>query len=79
MPRSKSKRRRYQPPPKKKHRPSPRWFGWSILIIMGAGVLIIILNYVGKMPGTGWTTQNWPLFTGLGLIGLGFVLATAWH
>ena len=55
------------------------WFGWSILIIMAAGVLIIILNYVGKMPGTGWTTQNWPLFTGLGLIGLGFVLATAWH
>ncbi len=79
MPRSKSKRRRYQPPPKKKHKPSPRWFGWSILIIMAAGVLIIILNYVGKMPGTGWTTQNWPLFTGLGLIGLGFVLATAWH
>jgi TRAP-type mannitol/chloroaromatic compound transport system permease small subunit len=79
MPRSKSKRSRYQPPPKKKRKPSPRWFGWSILTIMGAGVLMIVLNYVGKMPGTGWTTQNWPLFSGLGLIGVGFVMATAWR
>jgi len=79
MPRSKSKRRRYQPPPRKKRKPSPRWFGWTILGVMGAGVIIIVLNYVGKMPGTGWSTQNWPLFTGLGMIGLGFVMATAWH
>ena len=79
MPRSKSKRRRYQPPPRKKRKPSPRWFGWTILGVMGAGVIIIVLNYVGKMPGTGWSTQNCPLFTGLGMIGLGFVMATAWH
>ena len=35
MPKSKSKRRRYQPPPHKKRKPSPRWFGWTILGVMG--------------------------------------------
>ena len=28
MPKSKSKRSRYQPPPPKKRKPSPRWFGF---------------------------------------------------
>ena len=76
MPRSKSKRRRYQPPPKKKHKPSPRWFGWSILIIMAAGVLIIILNYLGLLPGG---ASNGYLFLGLAFITGGFLLATQYR
>ena len=79
MPRSKAKRRRYQPPPKKKPKPSPKWFGWSILVLMGVGVLMIVLNYVNKMPWTGGRAANWPLFGGLGLIGLGFLMSTAWR
>ena len=79
MPRSKAKRRRYQPPPKKKPKPSPKWFGWSILVLMGVGVLMIVLNYVNKMPWTGGQAANWPLFGGLGLIGLGFLMSTAWR
>jgi hypothetical protein len=85
MPKSKSKRRRYRPPPRKKHKPSPRWFGLLILALMGLGVLIIVLNYVNLLPFTGTGpfsglgTKNWPLFTGLGMIALGFALATQWY
>jgi len=85
MPKSKSKRRRAQPPPRKKHKASPRWFGLLILGLMGLGVLIIVLNYVNLLPFTGTgafsglTTKNWPLFTGLGMIALGFLLATQWY
>jgi LPXTG-motif cell wall-anchored protein len=79
MPRSKSKRRRYQPPPKKKPKPSPKWFGVLILVLMGVGVAMIVLNYLNVMPFTGGQAKNWPLFGGLGLIALGFLLATQWR
>jgi LPXTG-motif cell wall-anchored protein len=79
VPRSKSKRRRYQPPPRKKPKPSPKWFGWSILLIMGAGVLMIVLNYLGVIPGTGGTANNLYLFLGLGLIAVGFLMSTIWR
>jgi cell division protein CrgA len=79
MPKSKSKRRRYQPPPPKKRKPSPRWFGWTILGVMGLGVVMIVLNYLGLIPGTGKTASNTYLFGGLGLIAVGFLLATAWR
>jgi hypothetical protein len=85
MPKSKSRRRRYQAPPQKKRKPSPPWFGVMILTLMGLGVLIIVLNYVNLMPFTGTgafsnlATKNWPLFGGLGLIAAGFMLATQWR
>ena len=79
MPRSKSKRRRYQPPPRKKPKPSPRWFGGVILGLMFAGVLVIIVNYLGIMPGTQHQASNFWLFTGLGGIAVGFILATQWR
>jgi hypothetical protein len=80
MPRSKAKRRRYQPPPRKKQKPSPRWFGVLILGLMLAGVLVIVLNYLGLMPP--WSPQpasNVYLFVGLGLIAVGFGAATQWR
>jgi LPXTG-motif cell wall-anchored protein len=79
MPRSKAKRRRYQPPPQKKPKPSPRWFGVLILFFMFAGVIVIVLNYLGLIPGTGNQATNVYLFSGLGLIALGFLLATQWR
>ena len=79
MPKSKSKRSRYQPPPPKKRKPSPRWFGGLILGLMLLGVVVIVVNYLGLMPFTHGTTANWPLFSGLGLIAVGFLLATQWH
>jgi hypothetical protein len=79
MPRSKAKRRRYQPPPRKKPKPSPKWYGVVILGLMFAGVIIIVVNYLGLIPGTGGVASNVYLFVGLGSIALGFMAATRWR
>lgn len=79
MPKSKSKRRRYQPPPKKKPKPSPRWFGGLILLLLFGGAAMIVVNYLGLMPGTHGTATNLWLFSGLGAIALGFLGATRWR
>jgi Cell division protein CrgA len=79
MPKSKSKRTRYQTPPKKKPKPSPRWFGLAILAAMFAGVAVIVINYLGLMPGTNGQATNLWLFTGLGLIAAGFLASTQWR
>ncbi len=78
MPKSKSKRNTYQPPPKKKPKPSPTWFGVTVLVILGLGVATIILNYLSLIP---WAEQpsNLYLWSGLGMIALGFGLATQWR
>lgn len=77
MPRSKSKRSRYQPPPKPKPKPSPRWLGPSILAVLFLGVVVIVLNYLGLVPGG--IANNLYLWVGLGLIALGFAAATQWR
>jgi hypothetical protein len=79
VPRSKSKRRRYQAPPKKKPKPSSRWLGITILTILLAGVAVIVLNYLGIeqiLPGA---PRNLYLWSGLGAIALGFGMATQWR
>jgi hypothetical protein len=79
VPKSKSKRSQYQPPPKKKPKPSPTWFGVTVLTILGLGVAIIIMNYLGitaLLPGA---PTNLYLWMGLGAIALGFGLATQWR
>ncbi|HZD17590.1 MAG TPA: cell division protein CrgA [Actinomycetota bacterium] len=77
MPKSKSKRRRYQPPPPPKPKPSPRWFGVLILTLLFAGVIIIVLNYLGVvLPSAPSNTYLW---IGLGLIAVGFAMATRWR
>jgi hypothetical protein len=43
---------------------------------MIVGALVIMLNYMGLVPGD---TQNAYLYGGLGLITLGFILATQWR
>ena len=79
MPKSKSKRSSYQAPPKKKPKPSPRWFGIFVLTVLFLGVAVIILNYLGVsflLPGS---PRNLYLWSGLGAIALGFGLATQWR
>lgn len=81
MPKSRSRRRdRHRPyaapPPKKRPKASPRWYGFLVLGLMLVGVTMIVLNYMGIMPGD--TRQLW-LWLGLGFIAAGFVAATQWR
>ena len=76
MPKSKSKRSQYQPPPKAKPKPSPRWLAPTILGILFGGVIVIVINYLGLIPGTGGQARNLYLWVGLGMIAVGFGAAT---
>lgn len=48
-----------------------------MLGVMGAGVAVVVLNYMGLLPGT--SPSNGYLWLGLGLIALGFLGATQWR
>jgi hypothetical protein len=66
---------RYTKPIPQSAKVSPPWLGPLILGLLVVGVLVIILNYIGLLPGD---TSNWYLFLGLGFITAGFLTATAW-
>jgi Cell division protein CrgA len=75
--RSRKKRRpqRYQVEPqrKKKSSQSPRWYGPFVLGVIGLGVAVVVWNYL-----RGDLATNGVLWTGLGIIGVGFVGLTFW-
>ena len=66
---------RYTPPIPKGQKASPPW--WPVLMfgLLGAGALLIIVNYMELI----WTANSWVLFGGLGLILLGIVAATKYR
>ena len=76
MPKSRSKRKTTQPPPKPKPKQSPAWVGGLFFTLLALGVLLIIVNYLGLLPGG--TRPVW-MFAGLGAMAAAFVLATQWH
>jgi len=47
-----------------------------ILTFFGLGLICILLNYLGLLPGG---ANNWYLLLGLGLIVAGFIAATRYH
>lgn len=55
---------------------SPMWVPILMFSLLGLGAVMIILNYVGLLPGA---TDNWYLLGGLGLILAGIVTATQLH
>jgi hypothetical protein len=73
---------RYTPPVPREFKVSPRWVPVLMLVLLGLGVLIILLNYVGIVPAIGPLpddTSNWYLLIGLALILGGIITATQWH
>ena len=73
--RQKSAKKRYQldPARKKKTNPPKRWYAPLVLCVMGLGVVLIVLNYIGAIPFTAGTTKPGLLWVGLGLILVGFI------
>ncbi len=67
---------KYTRPVPRTVRKSPPWFGVVVLVLMVAGVLAILLNYLTVLPGA---VSAWYLVAGLVLIFSGFVMATRYH
>lgn len=55
---------------------SPPWVPVLMFGLLILGALVIILNYVGLLPGA---ANNWYLLGGLGLILGGIITATQFH
>jgi Cell division protein CrgA len=67
---------RYTPPIPKNAKVSPPWMGAVIVGLFVLGVLIIILNYSGLLPGG---VSNWWLLGAIGSIFAGLMVATRYH
>lgn len=51
--------------------PSPLWYVVTMFGLMAVGILVILLNYMGLLPGG---TSNLYLLSGLAGIGIGFAM-----
>lgn len=79
MPKSRTRRRRTSrpyaaPPTKPKPKASPAWYGYVVLGLILLGVAVIVWNYM-----RGDSANNLWLWSGLGLIAVGFGAATRWR
>jgi hypothetical protein len=77
VPQSKSKRSRYTPPPPKKAPPSPLWVPVAMGVLMVTGLIVLLVNYLGVLPGD--DAENRYLVLGLALITGGFMLSTTYR
>jgi Cell division protein CrgA len=73
-PKQRAARYQLEPQRKKKSKASPRWYGPSMLVLMGIGVVLIVWNYT-----RGTSASNTVLLAGLGLIAAGFFGVTFWR
>ena len=67
---------RYTPPIPKEVRVSPTWVPVLMFALLGLGALIILLYYLGFVPGG---RNNWYLFVGLASVLGGLFTATKYH
>jgi hypothetical protein len=67
---------RYTPPIPREVKVSPMWVPVVMFTFLGIGMLMIVLNYLGWLPGA---ASNWYLLGGLGCITVGFITATQYH
>ena len=56
--------------------PSSRRYIIIMTLLMVLGVLMIVLNYLTVLPGS---VSKWYLWSGLGLIGVGFIMTTEYR
>ena len=56
--------------------PSSRRYVILMTALMVIGVLMIVLNYLTVLPGS---VSKWYLWSGLGLIGVGFIMTTEYR
>jgi hypothetical protein len=79
MPKSKGRRkttkRRYELHPHRKQRTksSPRWFAPVMLLVMGAGAVVVVWNFLRSTPDPG------VMWLGLGLIAAGLFGISFWR
>jgi hypothetical protein len=59
--------------------PSPRWVPVLMFVFWIAGLLMIILNYMGVLPGSADGGNGWYLVGGLGSILAGIITATQYR
>lgn len=67
---------RYTPPIPMSMKQSPQWVPILMFTLFGLGALIILLFYMGAVPGG---RSNWYLVTGLAMIMGGLFTATKYH
>jgi hypothetical protein len=67
---------RYTPPVPKEYKVSPPWVPVIMFALLGLGIIVILTNYLGLLPGG---AKNTYLMLGLGLITGGFITATRYH
>jgi hypothetical protein len=67
---------RYTPPIPKEYKVSPTWVPVLMFALLIGGMLVIIINYLGLLPGG---ANNWYLLLGLGMITGGFITATQYR
>ena len=56
--------------------PSSKKYIIIMTMLMVLGVLMIVLNYLTVLPGS---VSKWYLWSGLGLIGIGFIMTTEYR
>lgn len=67
---------RYTPPVPKEYKVSPPWVPVLMFTLLGLGLAVIFLNYLGVLPGE---TKNSYLLLGLGFILGGIMTATQYR
>ena len=74
MPRSRSKRSSYRPPPQAKPKRSPRWQPYLGLGLIGLGMAVVVIGYLLALPFGGWS-----LGVGFGMMAIGLLVLSRVH
>jgi hypothetical protein len=67
---------RYTPPIPREQKVSPRWVPVLMFVLLIGGLVVIVSNYLGVLPGE---AKNGYLIVGLALITGGFIAATKYR